>query len=315
MFSPVLFLSQTNVHPVFIFTDPGIDDALALAMITAAHEIDIIGACGVDGNVPSSTATANLEWLLGFFGAADVPVFQSTLDDPKHKYPAQVHGKDGLGDIQLVKSRTEKSKKRENLSDYLKSRGKNFQILSLGPLTAVADLIQRSPKIQDKISRVVIMGGGIKGGNETQFAEFNVYSNPEAADYVFRSRLQKVLLTLDITERVRLYPDDLGKLKRRGGEKADAVAGMLQFYFDFQEESTGFYGGYMHDPTAVLAVTDPQVFEFKSATVRVDTGAGETRGRTIADFTQGREANTLVAVNVDESKARIRIMELLEGNL
>ncbi len=165
----------SNNDPVFVFTDPGIDDALALAMLVRSKSLQMIGACGVDGNVSSRIATSNLAGLLKLFGAGDTPVFQSSINDPEHEYPAHVHGKNGLGNIQIVKPR---SKNKEDLVSFLKSKGR-FQVLSLGPLTAVAQLLKNSPNVAGNISRIVMMGGGIANGNVTRYAEFNIYSNPE----------------------------------------------------------------------------------------------------------------------------------------
>ena len=291
--------------PTFIFTDPGIDDALALAIAAVSPNLQVIGACGVDGNVPSRSATRNLQSLLQLFGMRNVPVFQSAVDDPVHDYPTHVHGKNGLGDVRIKLSKKYKEK---DLGDYLKNFQGKFQILSLGPLTAVADLFAKTPEIVDQVSRCVIMGGGIAGGNVTPYAEFNIYSNPEAADWIFRSNVQKILLPLDVTEKVRLHQEDLETLQMKRGQKARALSGMLQFYFNFQKGSNGIYGGFMHDPTAVLAITNPELFHFRRARVRVDVN-GETRGRTVAIY--ARDGSTQIATKVDEDAARSEIMAKL----
>ena len=295
--------------PVFIFTDPGIDDALALAMLSRSDGVQLIGACGVDGNVPSRTAATNLADLFRLFGVRDAPVFRSSIEDPPHEYPISVHGKNGLGTVKIAK--THLQNKHKVLSDYLMLQPR-FQILSLGPLTAVADLLNKSPEIINRIARCVIMGGGFARGNVTRYAEFNIYSNPEAADQVFRSSLSKILVPLDVTEKVKLYGRDLERLKTSKRKAvARALSGMLRYYFDFEKNSTGFYGGYMHDPSAVLAISNPKLFKFRRAVVRVDTTVAETRGRTIARFSTERAANTFVAMEVDAKSARSEIMKSL----
>ena len=289
--------------PVFVFTDPGIDDALALALIAGSTKLRLLGACGVDGNVPSRLATANLAGLLRLFRAKNIPVFQSPVEDPPHQYATHVHGKNGLGNVRIVEPRL---KQRMDLFDFLKAQG-SFQILSLGPLTAVALLLKASPEISRQISRCVIMGGGFSRGNVTPFAEFNIHSNPEAAEEVFRSRVKKLLIPLDVTEKVRLYGDDLSRLKQSRSASTKALAGMLRFYFNFEKKNTGFYGGYMHDPSAFVAMIHPEFFQFRRAEVRVDTSNRNTRGRTTTRFSQ--IASTWVAFEVDESAVRSVIMK------
>ena len=298
-------IPNSSEDPIFVFTDPGIDDALALAMITRSTTPRLIGACGVDGNVPSLLSSSNLAGLLTLFGAKDIPVFRSDVDDPVHEYPTHVHGKNGLGNVRILKPRFRKG---QNLASFLSSQGR-FQILSLGPLTAVASLLRTSPQIVSQISRCVIMGGGFGKGNVTPYAEFNVHSNPEAAGEVFRSNVTKLLVPLDVTEKVRLYGGDLERLKRSGNSPVSkSIAGMLRFYFNFEKKKKGFLGGYMHDPSAFVAMIHPELFEFRRAEVTVDT-VGKTRGRTIAKFSRSRHASTWIALGVDEPAVRSVIME------
>src|SRR5271166_4353537 len=149
--------SKISSDPVFIVTDPGIDDALALAMATSKTlGLYVIGACGVDGNVPMNLASSNLARLFKLFGAEDIPIFQSGIDDPKHEYPYSVHGRNGLGNVRLEPVSSNITS--HNLSEFLKSKGR-FRILSLGPLTAVSKLIEKSPGVARQISECVIMGG------------------------------------------------------------------------------------------------------------------------------------------------------------
>ena len=241
------------------------------------------------------------------FGAGNTPIFQSSLRDPKHEYPAHVHGKDGLGNIRILKHHT---RNRQDLVSFLKSKGR-FQVLSLGPLTTVAGLLKNSPDITANISRIVMMGGGFVRGNVTRYAEFNIHSSPEAADEVFSSSIPKILVPLDVTERVILYPADLEILKRSGRDAATrAIVGMLQFYFNFEKKEHGFFGGYMHDPSAVVAMTNPDLFKFRRATVRVDTSCNNTRGRTVAEYSRkSRKGDTWVALGVEEDAVRSVIMK------
>src|SRR3712207_7299693 len=53
--------------------------------------------------------------------------------------------------------------------------------------TLFRSLLARHPGLQDRIERVVLMGGAIAEGNWTPAAEFNVWSDPEAARRVFES--------------------------------------------------------------------------------------------------------------------------------
>jgi purine nucleosidase len=297
--------------PIFVFTDPGIDDALALAMLARSEKLRLFGACGVDGNVSPQIATTNLAGLLRLFGAKDTSVFKSPINDPVHEYPVDVHGKDGLGKIRIAKARIPRKKV---LADFLQSQKNRFQILSLGPLTAVADILEKFPEVAKQVSRIVMMGGGFERGNVTPYAEFNIYTNPEAAELVFSSFIPKIVIPLDVTEKVKLESKDLEMLRTRRTAAARALAGMLLFYFNFEKKKeNGFFGGYMHDPSVVAAISNPELFKFRQAKVRVDTSNSETRGRTVAKFSHGKKANSWVALDVDEKGVRSVIMDGLLG--
>ena len=54
-------------------------------------------------------------------------------------------------------------------------------IVPIGPLTNIALLLAAHPAVRSKIERIVVMGGGSRGGNVTAAAEFNIWSDPEAA--------------------------------------------------------------------------------------------------------------------------------------
>ena len=59
-------------------------------------------------------------------------------------------------------------------------------LLMIGPLTNLALALRRAPGIVGGIGRLTIMGGTVYGrGNITPAAEFNIFSDPEAAAIVF----------------------------------------------------------------------------------------------------------------------------------
>lgn len=70
----------------------------------------------------------------------------------------------------------------------------------LGPLTNLAAAETKSPGILKKAKEIVIMGGAFFCfGNVTPHAEFNIWFNAEAAQTVFDSRSDIVVMPLDVT--------------------------------------------------------------------------------------------------------------------
>jgi inosine-uridine nucleoside N-ribohydrolase len=86
---------------MIIDTDVGIDDAIAILMGLANPEWQIVGVCGVSGNVGLEHVMRNIGVVLDAAGAGDVPIFRGAdrpLIAPLH-HAASVHGDDGLGDV------------------------------------------------------------------------------------------------------------------------------------------------------------------------------------------------------------------------
>jgi inosine-uridine nucleoside N-ribohydrolase len=86
---------------MIIDTDPGIDDALAIALAHAMPQIDLLGLTTVFGNTFVHQSSRNARYILDLLGA-DLPVAEgaklpwgATDYDPS----AYVHGPEGLGDL------------------------------------------------------------------------------------------------------------------------------------------------------------------------------------------------------------------------
>lgn len=84
-------------------------------------------------------------------------------------------------------------------------------ILSVGPLTNIADLMYQHPELISKISAIYIMGGAIDvRGNiqaimpksDNAHAEWNFFTDPLSVEVVFASGVPIVLTPLDVTNHV-----------------------------------------------------------------------------------------------------------------
>lgn len=104
------------------------------------------------------------------------------------------------------------------LADSLR-KAEEVKLIATGPLTSVADVFKSHPELMQKVSELHWMGGAIDvPGNliETpevprrllnEKAEWNVYCDPEAADWIFRnSSFAIYLYPLDISDAT--YPND-----------------------------------------------------------------------------------------------------------
>ena len=60
--------------PLVIDCDPGIDDALSIALALRSPELALLGITTVTGNVPVAATTRNTLRLLAALGHPDIPV-------------------------------------------------------------------------------------------------------------------------------------------------------------------------------------------------------------------------------------------------
>ena len=90
------------MHRLIIDTDPGIDDAMAIALALCHPEIELLALTTVFGNASVTTTTRNARYVLDTFGATEVAVAggaEAPRVQPAHPYPDFVHGADGLGNV------------------------------------------------------------------------------------------------------------------------------------------------------------------------------------------------------------------------
>ena len=89
---------------IWIDCDPGIDDAVALAMAAASRDrLHILGISTVAGNQTSDRVTGNALKLASFLGMDDVPVVRGARGPlVREVEPAgDIHGATGLGNCEL----------------------------------------------------------------------------------------------------------------------------------------------------------------------------------------------------------------------
>jgi purine nucleosidase len=274
---------------VIIDMDGGIDDALALILGLRSPEIEVVGITSVSGNVPVNQATINALRVVELLDRQDVWVAQG-LARPIARDPIRAfsfHGRDGLGDSHLPPPKLHRSNKTalnamiETLSS---SKKHGLTIVCTGPFTNIASLLTESPDANRGIREIVIMGGayGITEygvGNETPVAEFNVYSDPEAAKIVFKTDVKLKAVGLDVTTNphLELGTKDYDRIKRGRGKVAVFAARIL-------ERNVRAHGRFtLHDPMAVGVAIRPSFYKFSDYDVRIETKGEYTTGMTVAD--------------------------------
>ena len=294
--------------------DPGHDDVIALLLALGSPELDLLGVTTVSGNQTLEKTTANAIRVLDHLGRTDVPVAAGAPRPlVRERYVADyVHGETGLDGPDLPPPGREPE--REHAIEFIAARAQErpLTLVPTGPLTNIALFLARYPELQDRIERVVLMGGAIAEGNVTPAAEFNIWADPEAAERVFQSGLDVTMVGLDVTHKALFTPDRAERL-RTGGRIGRVVAELIDFYGVFHRETYGWPGSPIHDALALAYVIRPKLLGTVRCGVRVDTGGELSRGRTNVDRwgRMGWPPNANVAVDVDAQA----FLDLLEERI
>jgi inosine-uridine nucleoside N-ribohydrolase len=308
---------------LIIDTDPGIDDAFAIALAAASPDVELLALTTVAGNIGIDHTTRNALNVLSLCGREDVPVAVGA--DRPFSRPLRAdgaHGNDGLGgyasSIPTSKATVDPRDAVTLMVDVLSAAEEPVTIVPIGPLTNIALLLAAHPGIKSKIDRLVIMGGGIEGGNVTPSAEFNVWIDPEAARRVLVDEdIPVTLVPLDVTMKCSVGDEWLGKLAAANTVGRELVA-MTPHYRAFYKEVSGSDNLVMHDAIAVAEAIKPGIVHTTPMSLEVDCSDGPSSGATIADRrNQVPAAGTRlvdVAMSADMEALQTFILDRLTGH-
>ena len=149
-------------RPIIIDTDPGIDDALALAIALFSDELDVRLITTVAGNVSLENVTLNTLRLLTFFGK-DVPVAKGAAKPLIVDFvdASNVHGKTGMEGYEFPEPKTELLLKENAVNAMYRAIMESPEPVTLVPiaaLTNIALLFAVYPEVKEHIREIVMMG-------------------------------------------------------------------------------------------------------------------------------------------------------------
>ncbi|AMO56531.1 hypothetical protein GZ77_07035 [Endozoicomonas montiporae] len=284
---------------IIIDTDPGIDDAVALLLAVASPELNVVGITTVGGNVSQQQAFNNARRILKAAGK-QVPVYrcsEQAISKPLNPETDAIHGQNGIGDIGWpeveVVSAHQISAVDFIISKALEHADNPVTLCMLGPLTNLALALVINPNIAVGIKEVVIMGRALDvPGNISAVAEFNFYTDPVAADIVFRSSLNLKLCPLDVTETLKWNNDWLQKLLRSQSNTARLTADMLGFYRSGE-------GGGLHDPIVIASLVKPDIMNVRSCDIRIETRDEAKEGQSKVVWSDQGKVSAVVSADID----------------
>ncbi len=247
--------------------DPGLDDAIGLALAMASPELTVTGISTVAANAPIGIVTDNAEKVMDRLDCR-FPLFEGAAQPLriKARHSTDIWGGDGrlpLGDVK-------RPARRMAHAEFARLAGAADVVCAIASLTNIAGLIQAGQKPK----RLAIMGGALGRGNATPYAELNIWADPHAAALVFSSGVPIMLVPLDITRTLIVPPDMIAELARSAAKPARLCGELLP------HGGSNAHPAAIHDAVVIGALLWPELFTRRRGTISVTT-AGSEDGRTL----------------------------------
>ena len=287
---------------IILSTDPGIDDAVAIALALFSEELNVKLICPIFGNVSLANTKANTEKLMTLYKktpkivtGSSRPLLREAID------ASEIHGESGMDGYDFPEATifADHSRTAVQAMHEMVSQEEQTTLVGIGPLTDIALFLHLYPEDLAKIDQIVVMGGSLGRGNYGVLSEFNFAADPEAAKMVFDSGVPIQVAPLEVGDQAKIMPEVTEKL-RGFGEIGEMIYQLFTKY-----RSGSFEAGLnMYDALAIALILKPEMFELVSTRVEIETTAALTYGASLIDLNNYLElpANAEVAINVDAEK-------------
>lgn len=292
---------------IILDCDPGHDDAIAILLAGNNPKFDLLGITVVAGNQTLKKTGINTLNLCQYLDI-DVPVCLGSANPiiKDIQICDAIHGETGLDgfDFDPLKLDFDKRSAIEFMVQTIINSDESVTVVTTGPMTNLALAIRYEPNILKNIEEVVLMGGSYSNGNVSPAAEFNIFTDPEAAYIVFNSNLKVTMVGLDVTRKVLVLPEIISRMEKIDNKASILFTKLMKVFNENQNRVFGLKGGPLHDPVTIAYLIDPSVLELKYVHCNIDISHGPSYGRTNCDIFNYMhlQKNAFVATDIDSDK-------------
>jgi len=293
---------------IVIDCDPGIDDAQAIIMAHRHPNIKIEAITSVSGNVGIDQTTQNVLKILDVLEADQIPVYQGAASGlvEQGNNASFVHGKNGLGDVEIPKSKRkiEEDPAALALIQLAKENPGELELIAIGPLTNLALALRLDPQLPSRYKRLVIMGGAhfAQGNTENLPAEFNIYADPDAASVVFENWEKLTMISWEATVSHGMPINDYQALFGYDNPRSAFLQKVTAKSLDYLKTVLKTNMSFSADPLAMAVLMEPDIVtEVEEKYVQVERFGRLTRGMTVVDWwgLTNKPPNTEIVMKVD----------------
>jgi pyrimidine-specific ribonucleoside hydrolase len=276
-------------RPLLTDTDVAPDDLVAIAFLLASRRVEIkaitvsgTGEAHCEGGV--NVVLRLLERLAA--PAIDVACGRETPIAGDHAFPEAWRdgADDGSGLALPSTSRQPFAGDGVQLIAKTADEVDGLRILTLGPMTNLADALGGHPGLAGRLESVYAMGGalfvpgnvGFGGPPDNEVAEWNIYVDPTAAQAVIDSGLTFRLISLDGTNHVPVTQEFAKRAQDDATGPGALVLAELFAEHPFMTDGTYF----LWDPLAAAMAAGYPLGSFSAARVDVEEAEGPEVGFT-----------------------------------
>ena len=192
-----------------------------------------------------------------------------------------------------------------------------MHLITLGPLTNVAEVLEAEPELVMNLEMITVMGGAVEvAGNvgsssniENEVAGWNFYVDPRAAAEVFGSGAPITLVPLDATNYVPVTMEFYRRLER---DRTTSVAEFVYRVLTAQEEYVRLGSYYFWDLLAAAIATEEGLGTFQEISLIVVEEEGAESGRTLES-----EWGVIIRVTMtaDQERFEALFLDAVNGRL
>jgi purine nucleosidase len=312
--APVHEASRNSIDiRVIIDNDPGFEDYIGTLMALQWPRVKVEALTIVPGVIPDPyiAATNDLKFL-EYVGREDIPVavgmnkpLKGDVFFPKDESDRYIHFWDSYPTPRQKILQTDAV---DLIISRIMSSPGEITLVAAGPLTNIAAAIMREPQIVKNVKKIVIMGGTtLPYVDDTSYvpgtsrvAEFNIFTDPEAANIVFGSGAEIVMVGLNVTVKLFLTPDLLEQIRQLKNRATNLLEPMLA-----HTSLTPLW-----DTLTIAISIDPYLVTTQRSRVEVvlENDQGQ-RGRTLVF--KDADGNVNVSMDVDIARVKPLIVDLL----
>lgn len=258
---------------VLLDTDIGsdIDDAVCLAYLLAQPDCELLGITTVSGEPVQRAMMASAQCKIA---GKEIPIYPG-IEAPLKIAPKQPKCPQAAA-LRNWEHKTEfpQNAAIDFLRQMIRAHPGEITLLTIGPLTNIAELFTVDPEIPSLLKELVLMGGVfMQAGHDGKPLEWNIICDPHAADVVYRTRAPlHRSIGLDVTLQVKM--DKREARQRFQTRLLRPVLDFAEVWFEQRPVIT------FHDPLAAATLFDDKLCKYVNGAITVELAEGELLGQT-----------------------------------